>query len=79
MAIGGQNTRGNLVTPARQLTWNATYKRAYIVRIVGNLKLGAASIWTDERDLAQLGNNLLAEDEANRFGRLREMTVRRRC
>ena len=63
MAIGGQNTPGNLVGPACQLTWNATDKRVYIVRIVGNLKLGAAPTGTDERDLAQLRDDLLAEDK----------------
>jgi hypothetical protein len=51
----------------------------HIVRIVRNPELSAASIGPDECDLAQLGNDLLAEYETNRFRRLRKMAVRRRC
>jgi hypothetical protein len=46
--------------------------------IVRNPELSAASVGPDKCDLAQLGNNLLAEDETNRLRRLREMAVRRR-
>ena len=50
-----------------------------IVRIRRHLKLNAPAVRLAEGDLTQGGNDPFAEDEANALGRLREMTVRRRC
>src|SRR4029077_17008743 len=79
MTVRGDYAPGNLVRSIRQCTANTTDERMHIVRIVRNPELCAAPIGPDNRDLAQLRNDLLAEDETNRFRRLREMAVRRWC
>jgi len=79
MTVRRDYAPGNLVRSARNSSTNATDERMHIVRIVRNPELCAAPIGPDKRDLAQLGDDLLAEDETNRLRRLREMAVRRWC
>jgi len=79
MTVRGDYAPGNLVRSVRQCTANTTDERMHIARIVRNPELCAAPIRPDKRDLAQLRNDLLAEDETNRLRRLCEMAVRGWC
>ena len=73
MTIGRQNSP-HYFDRSTELAWHTAGQHVHIVRIVRHFELGAVSVRVNESELAQLGHDLLAEDQPYRLRRPGEVT-----